>query len=288
MELRRNWNEHQVQWVTSPTNIKQQHISQPEQQSRLSTGYTWSTISILRKLRWTRPNQVHRSRKNNSNRLRNYINFCLYSIISIGTPAFAQEQAPTNQTAIANPQATSTGSVTNQAVQVLQGPYMQHQFGGGVSCPSSTFNITPFATGGRSGATPYEPYADLDNDPSTPLERTGATKYNWRGDIGLSATISVPLDRDHVRNCKKAAETWTRRQAAEADKARLDFELVRLIKCGEAARQGFFFHPSSPYAKICGDVVVLPQKPPSVPQDSVSLPSEVTSEPSSDQHQRQR
>ena len=47
------------------------------------------------------------------------------------------------------------------------------------------------------------------------------------------------------------------RQQAEADKARLDFELVRLIKCGEALRNGVMFHPNSPYAGICADVVVI-------------------------------
>ena len=43
---------------------------------------------------------------------------------------------------------------------------------------------------------------------------------------------------------------------AEADKARLDFELVRLLKCGEAYKAGIMFHPDSPYFKVCADVVV--------------------------------
>ena len=46
------------------------------------------------------------------------------------------------------------------------------------------------------------------------------------------------------------------RQQAEADKARLDFELVRLLKCGEAIKSGITFHPDSPYYKICADIVV--------------------------------
>ena len=44
--------------------------------------------------------------------------------------------------------------------------------------------------------------------------------------------------------------------AVKADKARLDFELVRLLKCGEAMKSGVMFHPESPYSKICADVVV--------------------------------
>jgi len=56
--------------------------------------------------------------------------------------------------------------------------------------------------------------------------------------------------------CKARARVEIARQQAETDKARLDFELVRLLKCGEALKAGVSFHPESPYAKICSDVVV--------------------------------
>ena len=55
---------------------------------------------------------------------------------------------------------------------------------------------------------------------------------------------------------KNRAATEIARQQVEADKARLDFELVRLIKCGEAYKNGVMFHPDSPYYKVCADVVV--------------------------------
>ena len=45
--------------------------------------------------------------------------------------------------ATANPIANSSGSVTNQAIQVLQGPYITNTYGGGVQCQGSTFNLTP-------------------------------------------------------------------------------------------------------------------------------------------------
>jgi hypothetical protein len=48
----------------------------------------------------------------------------------------------------------------------------------------------------------------------------------------------------------------------------LDFELVRLLKCGEAIKNGISFHPDSPYAKICADVVV---KYPSVKEAAASF-----------------
>jgi hypothetical protein len=76
------------------------------------------------------------------------------------------------------------------------------------------------------------------------------------GNAGVSLGFNVPLDRNLIELCKERAKVETERQRAEADKARLDFELVRLIKCGEAMKMGVTFHPTSPYAKICSDVVV--------------------------------
>jgi hypothetical protein len=68
---------------------------------------------------------------------------------------------------------------------------------------------------------------------------------------------------------ERRAEVEITRQQAEADKARLDFELVRLLKCGEAIKAGVTYHPDSPYAKICADVVV---RYPSVKEAAARLP----------------
>ena len=57
--------------------------------------------------------------------------------------------------ATANPIANSSGSVTNQAIQVLQGPYINNQYGGGISCQGPTLNITPFVTGALSEPVSY-------------------------------------------------------------------------------------------------------------------------------------
>ena len=151
------------------------------------------------------------------------------------TPALAEQQPVTN---IAGPTATSTGSVTNQAVQVLNGPYMTNTYGGGVSCQGPSLNITPFAYGSQQ--LPWDP------------KLYGSANSN----VGGSATISIPLSGDLHRLCKDRAQAETERQRAETAKARLDFELVRLLKCGEALKAGIAFHPESPYAKICADVVL--------------------------------
>jgi len=83
-----------------------------------------------------------------------------------------------------------------------------------------------------------------------------ATYQSQNGNFGVSMGFNFPLDGGLTELCKARARTEIARQQAEADKARLDFELVRLLKCGEAIKNGITFHPDSPYYKICADVVV--------------------------------
>jgi hypothetical protein len=147
------------------------------------------------------------------------------------------QTAPSN-TNIAGPSASATGNVTNQAVQVLQGPYAVNTYGGGVSCQGPTMSLSPFVLGNLNGS----------KDPETYQSHTG--------NAGISMGFNFPLDGGLTELCKERARSEIKRQNAEADKARLDFELVRLLKCGEAIKSGISFHPESPYAKICADVVV--------------------------------
>jgi hypothetical protein len=174
-------------------------------------------------------------RSHHRNPINHYINLCVYAVISTGT-AFAQ-QAPSN-TNIAGPSASATGNVTNQAVQVLQGPYAMNTYGGGVSCQGPTMSLSPFIMGNLNGSKDPEAY------------------QSHTGNAGFSMGFNFPLDGSLTEICKSRARVEITRQQAEADKARLDFELVRLLKCGEALKAGISFHPDSPYAKICADVVV--------------------------------
>ena len=152
-------------------------------------------------------------------------------------PAFA-EQAPQN-TNIAGPTASATGNVTNQAVQVLQGPYPITTFGQGVSCPGPALTIAPFVTGNLNNNT--DPWSYQSNNASA----------------GFTVGFSTPLNGAITETCLEAARTTIARNQAEADKARLDFELVRALRCGEMKRNGIHFHPNSPYASICADIVVI-------------------------------
>ena len=147
------------------------------------------------------------------------------------------QQAPSN-TNIAGPSASATGNVTNQAVQVLQGPYAMNTYGAGVSCQGPTMSLSPFVMGNLNGSKDPEAY------------------QSHTGNAGFSMGFNFPLDGSLTEICKSRARVEIARQQAEADKARLDFELVRLLKCGEAYKNGVMFHPDSPYFKICADVVV--------------------------------
>jgi len=131
-------------------------------------------------------------------------------------------------TAIANPVATSSGSVSNQAVQINQGSYSQQGYGNGHTCNSSTLVFTPFYLGN-----------DV-NNPTAP--------YLRNQNYGAQVSLSLPLDFEMVRLCKDLAKR-------KIEKERLDYELVRLKVCGEQFRLGVFYHPDSLFANICADIV---------------------------------
>jgi hypothetical protein len=178
-------------------------------------------------------------RSQNYRRIGNKFYICLYTIIGLASPVFAEAPSNTN---IAGPSASATGNVTNQAVQVLQGPFAVNTYGGGVSCQGSTLNLQTFG------------YHNLNFNKDPETYQTGS--FNG----GVSLGFSIPLDGSLQELCKTRVRTEISRQQAEADKARLDFELVRLLKCGEAKKSGIDFHPNSPYAKICADIIVQPPK----------------------------
>ena len=224
--------------------------------------------------------------------------------------------------ATANPIANSSGSVTNQAIQVLQGPYITNTYGGGISCQGPTANFTPYITHARNDKDPFEThylepqydnrdfkgrmvevtktvknypweswyddrtYTDASGNQVRAYEdgadmtitemqmqgdgvpdnagdilwhkpvRTGMTR-NYSTSIGFSATLSLPLDGGLQERCKQAAETQIALQGQLLANKRLDFEIARLKNCGELMQKGIRFHPRSPYAKICADVIVM-------------------------------
>ena len=257
--------------------------------------------------------------------------------------------------ATANPIANSSGSVTNQAIQVLQGPYITNTYGNGVSCQGSTFNLTPYVQFADSRKDPWEdfylepqydmtdftgkitetittvknypwepwydtrvrsdpndPLYDVDGDgnpdrwwedgesmeitvevdgpdgiPDNPGQQIWQKpvrtdmKANQNFNLGLSATLSIPLNRKFQKQCHQAAQAQNDMNIQLVANKRLDFELARLKNCGDLKQQGIMFHPMSPYASICADVIVTQARPGSLPDHTHQLGNNTTQESTS-------
>ena len=253
-----------------------------KQQTKLYDSNTRSSVSIYRKFFWTRTQEPHSYKSHNRNTKRHNYNKRILKLISLcltvgtATPTFASDVGGVSATA--NPVANSSGSVTNQAIQVLQGPYITNTYGNGIQCQGPTMNVTPFATGNIAVKRPYEDYwmdpvynnvdANDDSVPDNPGEilyykpvRTGQ-KDSSTLSIGVSATWSKPLDKDLQKLCKDAATTQIALQKQVTANKRLDFEIARLKNCGELMKAGIIFKPGTEYAKVCADVMLI--NPPGV------------------------
>ena len=146
--------------------------------------------------------------------------------------------------ATASPIANSSGSVTNQAIQVLQGPYITNTYGNGVQCQGATMNITPYITGTGSFKRPFEhtymdPVYDVhDADDDGQIDNPGNILYyvptrtgqqdGYNLSAGLSATWSRPLDKKAQKLCIEAATAQVAYQQQLTSNKRLDFELARM------------------------------------------------------------
>ena len=187
-------------------------------------------------------------------------------------PSYVSAETVGGVSATAAPVANSSGSVTNQAIQVLQGPYITNTYGGGIQCQGETINVTPFVTGSASAQKPFEDFydtpvydmRDMDEDgaPDNPGSilwmqptRTGQ-KDNYNISIGVSATWSIPQDKKLQALCKEAATANIALMQQQQANKRLDFEIARLKNCGELLKSGIRFAPGTKYAKICEDVQV--------------------------------
>ena len=241
--------------------------------TELQTVGTRSSVPVHRDVHGTRTQQSydHPKRDNHRKHNRNYKR--LYAVIVAlfcATPAHAETVGGVSATAA--PVANSSGSVTNQAIQVLQGPYITSSYGDGIQCQGSTLNITPYVTTSGNFQRPYEDYwdspvydmRDMDEDgaPDNPGSilyyvptRTGQKEIYNLG-VGFSATWSIPLDKEQIALCKEAAKNHNAYRAQLLANKRLDFELARLKNCGQLLKEGIRFHPQSRYAKVCADVVV--------------------------------
>jgi len=254
-------------------------MDRSKQHANVYTDNTRRSFSVHNYIQRTRSSESYDYRKSNRGYQRNRHNKYLLAIKTLCLSALTVSvTAPVNAetvggvSATASPVANSSGSVTNQAIQVLQGPYITNTYGAGIQCQGETVNFTPFITGSASAQKPYQDFydtpvydmRDMDEDgaPDNPGDilwmqptRTGQ-KDNYNLSVGISATWSVPRDKKLQQLCKEAAQSnIALMQQANANK-RLDFEIARLKNCGELMKSGIRFAPNTKYARICADVQV--------------------------------
>ena len=251
--------------------------------TNLHTDNTRGSISIHRNSECSRFTKSHDYPENNRGYKRNRYYKYLSAVIALFVAAPVNAETVGGVSATASPVANSSGSVTNQAIQVLQGPYITNTYGSGIQCQGPTRNFTPYVTGTASAQKPFEPYYDspvydmsdnegafdddgnpigdgrLDNPGSVQFYdpvRTGQ-KDNYSIGIGFSMTWSTPTDKKLQDLCKQAAASNIQlMQQAHANK-RLDFEIARLKNCGELMQRGIRFRAGTEMAKICADVEVV-------------------------------
>ena len=112
-----------------------------------------------------------------------------------------------------------------------KGAPSRQYFANNVSCNGATMQFSPFYMG---------------ND-TVPYEHTGYVRSNnW----GVQLNFSVPLDSGMIELCKNIAKK-------HEQKLRLDYELVRALKCTEIMKAGFQFRPGSRVEVLCHDVVPI-------------------------------
>ena len=242
------------------------------EQTTIHTNNTRCSISVYRNTKWSWFTKSHDYPEGNRGNKRNRHYKYLLPVIAALVASPVNAETVGGVSATASPIANSSGSVTNQAIQVLQGPYITNTYGNGISCQGPTMNFTPYVTGTASAQKPYEPYymdpvydmRDLDEDGS--LDNPGDILYhvptrtgqkdNYNIGIGFSATWSRPLDKKAQALCKEAAATQIAYQQQLTANKRLDFEIARLKNCGELLKAGIRFAPGTKYASICADVQV--------------------------------
>lgn len=86
----------------------------------------------------------------------------------------------------------------------------------------------------------------MGNDTSPYDEKGYVVSENW----GAQLNFSVPLDSEMSRICKNIAKK-------HEEKMRLDYELVRALKCTEIMKAGFTFRPGSRVEVLCHDIVPI-------------------------------
>ena len=214
---------------------------------------------------WTKFSNRYNS--DNPEYKRNRHNYNIFPVIALlfGSPVFA------NTSNTAAPSASASGSVSNFATQVLGGPMVENQYGNNIKCSGPQMTVSPFVTTSFNQKRPQDYIyhtpvydntdANDDNVPDNPgnilyyQENYSGNKDSLGLNFGFALTFNIPLDNRFQDSCLDAANTQIQLQKQKLSAERLNYELARLKNCGELALNGITFHPDSPFAALCADIV---------------------------------
>ena len=184
-----------------------------------------------------------------------------------------------------NTTSNSTGSVVNQAVQVVPSRQFQYQMNT-ITCQGATLNISPFVSTTYGFATPFESHFDrpvysrrdiegnFDDDNNAIGDgdvdagyrgeilyfekvRTGQKQSNVSINGGITATFSIPLDRTAIKECRKAMKKQNELYEASLAAKRLNYEMSRAKTCADNYKNGFRFKEGTPMALVCSDIEII-------------------------------
>ena len=174
-----------------------------------------------------------RNNRYRQNHKHNRYHYLLIGLLTIGLPVYAEGDETNN---IAAPESTATGNVTNQAVQFQNnGAPSRQQMGGynnrAIACNGPTMTFSPFWLASENK--PYDP-----------------DSYSRGWNYGAQLNFMFPMDYSITERCKSLAKR-------QEEKMRVDYELVRTLKCAELMQKGFTIRPGSRVEHMCNDVVPI-------------------------------
>ena len=203
----------------------------------LVSHYGWRGLSTGDSNKTSRFNNwfssIRDNRHQQNHKYKRY-HYLLIGLLAIGcTPAYAEGNETYNTAA---PESTATGNVTNQAVQFQNnGAPSRQQMGGyngrAIACNGPTMTFSPFWMASENK--PYDPES-----------------YSRGWNYGAQINFMVPMDYSTVTRCKALAKR-------QEEKMRVDYELVRALKCAELQSKGFTLRPGSRVEHMCNDIVPI-------------------------------
>ena len=184
-----------------------------------------------------------------------------------------------------NTTSNSSGSVVNQAVQVVPSRQFQYQMNT-ITCQGATLNISPFVSTTYGFATPFESHfnrpvysrrdieGNFDDDNNAIGDgdvdagyrgeilyfekvRTGQKQSNVSINGGITATFSIPLDRTAIKECREAMKKQNELYEASLAAKRLNYEMSRAKTCADNYKNGFRFKEGTPMALVCSDIEII-------------------------------